>query len=233
MRPRSEGFCKRLYNIRAAHSVIPSETLRWDSMNKIYAEMDDEMLFEGFHRRGEDGAFDELVARHTPPLMRYIGGMLGRDSAYVDDVYQETWIRVINNGDKWHGGNFRAWQMTIAHNAVVDMLRRLKPALSLDAENESGETIGDKMVSGERAPDMVLAGSETADFIAAKVVELPEAQREVFMLRVVDGMSFREIAEMLSIPLNTALGRMHYAVMRLRAELEKDRAEWCKRGEIT
>jgi DNA-directed RNA polymerase specialized sigma24 family protein len=50
------------------------------------------------------------------------------------------------------------------------------------------------------------------------------------MLRVVDGMSFREIAEMLHIPLNTALGRMHYAVVRLRADLEKDRAEWCKGG---
>ena len=201
-------------------------------MNKVYAEMDDEMLFEGFHRRGEDGAFDELVARHTPPLMRYIGGMLGRDSAYVDDVYQETWIRVINNGDKWHGGSFRAWIMTIAHNAVIDMLRRLKPALSLDAENESGETLADKMVAGGQAPDMELAGSETAAFIAAKVVELPETQREVFMLRVVDGMSFRDIAEMLHIPLNTALGRMHYAVVKLRTELEKNSAEWRTGGEI-
>ncbi len=195
-------------------------------MKTDYADIDDHELFELFHRRGQERAFEELMSRHSAPLMRYIGGMLGVDSGPVDDVFQETWIRVIKNGDKWHGGSFRAWLMTIAHNATVDMLRRLKPTVSLDMENESGEAMGDSIPAKLEAPDMVLEGSEAERYITDKVLELPPAQREVFLMRVMDDMSFKEISEALKIPLNTALGRMHYAVTKLRTELTVNRAEW-------
>ena len=78
--------------------------------------------------------------------------------------------------------------------------------------------------------DQMLEGEETADFVAGRVAALPLAQREVFLMRVVEGLSFKEIAEALKIPLNTALGRMHYAVGRLRTELLANPAEWRKGG---
>ena len=195
-------------------------------MHTVYSEMEDQDLFECFHVRGQDRAFEELMSRHAPPLMRYIQGMLGQDSAQVDDVFQDTWIRMIHNGDKWHGGSFRAWLMTIAHNVVIDLFRRLKPTLSLDAETDSGEKLADSLVSAERLPDALLEGGETEAFIAEQVEALPDAQREVFLMRVVEDMSFKEIAESLGIPLNTALGRMHYAVTRLRTSLESNKGEW-------
>ena len=195
-------------------------------MKTDYTELDDKELFEQFHRRGQEKAFEELMSRHSPPLMRYIGGMLGIDSAHVDDVFQETWIRVINNGDKWHGGSFRAWLMTIAHNATVDLLRRLKPTLSLDMENEFGEPMGNFIPDDEVGPDRILEGLEVEAYIADQVLNLPEAQREVFLLRVVQDLSFKEIAETLKIPLNTALGRMHYAVTKLRTALTEDKTDW-------
>jgi len=194
-----------------------------------YTAMADQELFERYHRKGQTEAFDVLFARHSSSVMRFIGGMLGPDSAYVDDVFQETWLRMINNGDKWHGGNFRAWLITIARNATIDLLRRLKPTLSLDVENESGESWCDTMIADGLAPDHALEGKETEAMIAELVLKLPELQREVFLMRVTNQMSFNAIAEALKIPLNTALGRMHYAVKKLRTELETTRDEWQKR----
>ncbi len=199
-------------------------------MKPVYADMEDDALFEAYHRRGEEGAFAEMMSRHAQPLMRYIRGLLGADSPHADDAFQETWIRVIDNGDKWHGGSLRAWLARIAHNVIVDHFRRTKPTTSLDAEPESGEPLAERMASPELPPDLALAGSETADYIAERVLALPLAQREVFLMRVSEGLSFKEIAEVLKIPLNTALGRMHYAVTRLRADLLANPAEWRRGG---
>ena len=199
-------------------------------MKPVYAEMDDAALFEAYHRKGDELAFAEMMSRHAAPLMRYIRGLLGAEAAQVDDVFQETWIRLIDNGDKWHGGSLRAWLTRIAHNVAIDQLRRVKPSVSLDAEPETGEALSERLASPEPPPDQVLEGAETADYVAGRVAELPPAQREVFLMRVVEGLSFKEIAEALKIPLNTALGRMHYAVSRLRAELLANPAEWRKGG---
>lgn len=199
-------------------------------MKPAYAEMDDAALFEAYHRKGDDRAFAEMMSRHAAPLMRYIRGLLGAEHAQVDDVFQETWIRLIDNGDKWHGGSLRAWLTRIAHNLIIDQLRRTKPSVSLDEEPETGESFAERLVSSELPPDLVLEGVEAADYVAGRVAELPPAQRAVFLMRVVEGLSFKAIAEVLEIPLNTALGRMHYAVSRLRAELLANPAEWRKGG---
>jgi len=95
-------------------------------------------------------------------------------------------------------------------------------------ENDSGEAMGDSIPDKLEAPDRVLEGSEVERYISDKVLELPLTQREVFLMRVMDDMSFKEIAEALKIPLNTALGRMHYAVTKLRMDLTANKAEWQK-----
>lgn len=188
---------------------------------QITAETDDGTLFDRFRKHGDEAAFEALVSRHSESLMRFIRGMLGRDSAYADDAYQDTWIKAIDNSGKWKGGSFKAWLTVIARNTVIDIFRRTKPTLSLDEENKSGVAFVENVTDAGRIPGEALASEETERLVAEEVMALPESQREVFLMRVEQDMSFKEIAETLDIPLNTALGRMHYATRKLRAALSK------------
>ena len=180
---------------------------------------DDSELHAGFHKRGDEASFAELMRRHGPPLMKFLRGMLGAKSPEADDVYQETWLRVINNGSKWHGGSFKAWITTVARNLAIDTIRRRKPTLSLDAENETGVNLSDLL--RDTGPDIstILSGSETEREIFTAVQELSDDQKEVFLMRTVQDLGFREIADTLNISINTALGRMHYAVNKLKKTL--------------
>ena len=183
---------------------------------QITEEATDEVLFDFFRNRGEERAFEILVGRHSASLMRFIRGMLGQNSAYADDVYQETWIKVINNSNKWKGGSFKAWLTRIARNTVIDVFRRQNKMLSLDSEDELGISFVEKMPGLRQIPGEAIMGEEAVALIVEEVMKLPPGQKEVFLMRVEQELSFREIAELLEIPLNTALGRMHYAVNKLR-----------------
>ncbi|NLB68244.1 MAG: sigma-70 family RNA polymerase sigma factor [Lentisphaerae bacterium] len=183
---------------------------------QITEEATDEVLFDFFRNRGEERAFEILVGRHSASLMRFIRGMLGQNSAYADDVYQETWIKVINNSNKWKGGSFKAWLTRIARNTVIDVFRRQNKMLSLDSEDELGISFVEKMPDLRQIPGEAIMGEEAVALIVEEVMKLPPGQKEVFLMRVEQELSFREIAELLEIPLNTALGRMHYAVNKLR-----------------
>jgi len=188
-------------------------------MKTDYTAKDDAELHAAYHRRGDEAAFAELMRRHGPPLMKFLRGMLGSDSPEADDVYQETWLRMINNGSKWNGGSFKAWMTTVARNLAIDNIRRRKPALSLDAENEDGAKLADLLHDNRPTASALISGTETEQEITAAVNELPEDQKEVFLMRTAEGMSFKEIAETLGISINTALGRMHYAVGKLKKSL--------------
>ena len=182
-------------------------------------EKDDAELHAAYHKHGDEAAFAELMRRHGPPLMKFLRGMLGSDSPDADDVYQETWLRMINNGSKWNGGSFKAWMTTVARNLAIDNIRRRKPALSLDAENEDGAKLGDMIRDHRPSASEQITSAETEQEIIAAVNRLPDDQKEVFLMRTAEGMSFKEIAETLDISINTALGRMHYAVGKLKKTL--------------
>ena len=184
-----------------------------------YTGKDDAELHADFHQRGDEAAFAELMRRHGPPLMKLLRGIFGSDSPDADDAYQEAWLRAINNGSKWNGGSFRAWLSTIARNLAIDAIRRRRPALSLDAENEDGGSLSETISDPAPAAPAALASLETQNEIAAAVAELPDDQKEVFLLRTADGLSFKEIADVLGVSINTALGRMHYAVGKLKKTL--------------
>lgn len=172
---------------------------------------------------GSVAAFDDLVGRHSGALFAYIRGMVGSHEE-AEDLYQETWTRVIRHGASFKGGTVRGWIWRIAKNAVIDCSRRRKPDVSLDqAVGEEGALLGDFLDAGEMPiPDRVDA-ADLGQRIAACVAKLPEQQREVFLMRTVGDLSFKEIADILEVPLNTALGRMHYAVTRLREALADER----------
>ncbi len=182
---------------------------------------DDEVLLARYVA-GSIEAFDALVARHSGALFAYIRGMVGSHEE-AEDFFQETWARVIRHAASFRCGTVRGWIWRIAKNAVIDRVRRRKPDDSLDRPiNEDGMLLSDHLAAeGFPIPEQV----ESADLgrrIAACAARLPQAQREVFLMRMVGDLSFAEIAEILEIPLNTALGRMHYAVTRLREALADD-----------
>lgn len=195
-------------------------------------EQEDDALIARYRDAGDVAALDALVRRHTTMLMRYLRGMLNA-AADVDDAFQEVWLRVVRRPEAYHNSNFRGWLVRIAHNVAIDRYRRQRATVSLDAGGEDGEGGGlvETLPASGASPRGVAAENDTLALVAERVRALPDSQREVFLMRVAGDLSFKEIAGRLKVPLNTALGRMHYAVTRLREELNKDRDEWSGRME--
>ena len=183
------------------------------------ADADDAALLRAF-RDGRPEGMDLLVARHGDSLMGYITAMTDPEAAR--DLWQDAWLRVIRSPEKFRHGAFRAWLFTIARNLIIDRFRRREPDTSLDAPlGEDGMTLADILPANMRDPASEFELGEIGAAAAACVRALPPDQREVFLLRVQAEMSFSEIAAQLRVPLNTALGRMHYAVTKLRKMLEE------------
>jgi len=177
------------------------------------------------YARGDVTALDVLVCRHGAALLGFLKAMT-RDAEAAEDLFQETWLRVIRKPGGFTGGSFRAWVWRIARNLLIDRSRRRTEA-TLEESGDDGSLL-DQLAEPGREPWEVVSGRDLEAGIAACVARLPESQREVFLLRTQAGLSFTEIAGMLQVPLNTALGRMHYAVARLRQELEP----LCRGGDL-
>jgi RNA polymerase sigma-70 factor (ECF subfamily) len=172
------------------------------------------------YARGEVAALDELVRRHGAALLGFLRAMT-RDPDAAEDLFQETWLRVIRKPGGFSEGSFRAWVWRIARNLIIDRSRRRQAEYSLDASiGEDDATLLDTLVESGPTPADLAAGKDLEARIGECVARLPANLREVFLLRTQAGLSFVEVARVLHVPLNTALGRMHYAVVRLRRELE-------------
>ncbi len=179
-------------------------------------------LVEAF-RRGDAGAVDVLLERHGPSLMAYLRGAAA-NAEEARDAFQETWLRAIRHLHGFRRGSFRAWLTTIARHWLIDRARRRRPVVSLDAGSEDGEgpALLEQLAGDGPSPAAALMSEEELRRVARLVAGLPPAQREVFLMRTQQELSFAEIARILGIPLNTALGRMHYAVTKLRRALEPE-----------
>jgi RNA polymerase sigma-70 factor (ECF subfamily) len=183
------------------------------------SELSDADLLRAYGK-GDVAALDELVRRHGSALLGFLRAMT-RDTDVAEDLFQETWLRVIRKPGGFSEGSFRAWIWRIARNLVVDRSRRRQEEYSLDATvGEDDASLLDALAEAGPGPSEIVAGRDLESGIAARVARLPDGLREVFLLRTQAGLSFAEIAKLLRVPLNTALGRMHYAVVRLRHELE-------------
>lgn len=182
-------------------------------------ELTDEALLTAY-LEGDARALNSLVERHQQQLYAYIRSMV-TEPADADDTFQEVWMRVMQKAARYRKNNFRGWLMRIARNLVIDRYRRRRPTVSLDARTREGTAVGELLASGDRGPRQEVAGRDVAEFVGTRVAELPLAQREVFVMRTEQDLSFKEIAALQGVSINTALGRMHYAVGRLRQELEQ------------
>ena len=196
-------------------------------MKDAYRQFSDASLLRRFGRAGDAAAMEELVRRHGAALGAFLAGWC-ESEADAQDLVQESWVRVMRSPESFKGGSFRAWLLRIARNLAVDRSRRRRPDVWLDAPAGGAEdapplveTVPDET---SPAPDVVLAAAEDRAALLAAVRALPGPQRDVFLLRAAD-VPFAEIAARFSIPLNTALGRMHCAKKKLRAALGAEKEE--------
>lgn len=187
-------------------------------------EVEDRDLIAGYRRDGSVAALEQLVERHRAPLFGYIMNMT-RDPNEADEVFQEVWLKVIRKIDGYRHRNFRGWLMRIAHNLVVDRARKRKPEVSLDDNREDSRPMADTLTNGDPGPGKKAEAAELGRRIADAVTTLPMEQKAVFLMRVEADLSFREIARIQRVSINTALARMHYALAKLRGQLRADFAE--------
>ncbi len=171
-------------------------------------------LIQGL-RAGEPEAFNRLVREFGDRMFRFVKRLGGE--RWAEDLTQEVFIRVFRSAAQFRpGGRFEAWLFTIANNLVIDRRRKRKePSFS-----EVGDGVARSSVSRDQGPLELLETRERQQALLRAVEGLPFDQRQVFLLREEAGLSFKEIAELAGCPLNTALGRMHYAMEGLRKALK-------------
>jgi len=177
------------------------------------------------HQRGDRTAFATLVRRHQTAIFNFALRQL-RIRSTAEDVVQETFVRVVQNAAEFkHEARFVTWLYTIARNLCIDHLRKgaLRKHPSLDEARSGAEgdgpTLGEQTADTKASVEREATGNELRVKIAAAVEELPDEQREVFLMREVANLPFKEIAEITNVPENTVKSRMRYALERLQAAL--------------
>ena len=166
---------------------------------------------------GDRSAISELIERHSRRVRSYIG-MMVKDDNIADDIFQETFIKavkVIDEGRYTDSGKFLSWVLRIAHNRVLDHFRREKSSRQVNESEAGYDVIGTLRFAESTAEDGMIRG-EVEQSIRNLINELPEEQQEVVRLRYYSKLSFQEIAEETNVSINTALGRMRYALINLR-----------------
>ena len=181
------------------------------------------------YRKGDVEALSLLVERYRRTLFSYIYGMMG-GQAEAEEVFQEVWFRVIRRVGDYKDRNFGGWLVRIAHNLVIDRVRRRKPEISLDVDRDEDGFGGIELTAQEQDAVQTIAARELGEKIAVAVSELPPNQRAVFLMRTRMDLSFREIARAQKTSINTALGRMHYALGKLRKVLQNEYREVAEGG---
>ena len=172
---------------------------------------------------GDRSAISELIERHSQRVRSYIG-MMVKDDDVADDIFQETFIKavkVIDEGRYTDSGKFLSWVLRIAHNRVLDYFRREKSSRQLNESEAGYDVLGTLRFAEPNAEDR-LVHSEIENSVRQLIDLLPEEQQEVVRLRYYSKLSFAEIAEQTEVSINTALGRMRYALINLRKMIKEN-----------
>ena len=162
-------------------------------------------------------AFDVLLERHQNKVYSYILHIV-KNKDVADDIFQETFVKAImtiKQGRYTEHGKFSGWLTRIAHNLIIDFFRQEKIENSVSADEEGADVLNRRDLCEGNVEDALISSQIDGD-LRRSVMALPDPQREVLVMRFYRNMSFKEIAEATSVSINTALGRMRYAIMNMR-----------------
>ncbi len=166
-----------------------------------------------------------LIERYHRKILNYIR-MMVRDSQTADDIFQETFIKAIKSireGKYSDDGKFISWVLRIAHNQIIDHFRSSKKSKHVTSDDAGYDLLNNRaLVSDELNIEEQLIRGQIADDVRRLIEELPEEQREVVVLRHYFDLSFKEIADQTGVSINTALGRMRYALINLRKMIDRN-----------
>jgi RNA polymerase sigma-70 factor (ECF subfamily) len=174
---------------------------------------------------GEEAAFEVLLRRHKDKIYNFIYMKL-KDRALAQDVFQDTFIKIINTlkqGNYNEEGKFLPWAMRIAHNLIIDHFRRTSKVRMISETSSKSEdfNIFDVLHLEDENIQDVITREELEHQMVDLVEYLPDNQRDILKMRIFQGMSFKDIADQEDISINTALGRMRYALINIRKMIEK------------
>lgn len=171
-------------------------------------------LYEG----GVNEAFDALLLRHKDKVFSNIF-LSVRDRDIANDIFQETFIKVvctIKQGKYTEKGKFSAWVMRIAHNLIIDQFRVEKSENTVSNDDDDRQDLFDTIQLYDDNIEDVMVKEQVFEDVVNLMNHLPDNQKEVLKMRFFEDLSFKEIADATGVSINTALGRMRYAVMNLR-----------------
>jgi RNA polymerase sigma factor (sigma-70 family) len=187
-------------------------------MNKMISDYE---LIQRFIK-GEQSCFEQLIHRHKNKVFAYISLYI-RDQALAEDLFQDTFMKVIQSvkaGKYYDNGKFLSWVMRIAHNLIIDHFRRMKQMNTVSNDNYESDIFNSKKLADDTVEDDMIKRQIQKD-VRRMISYLPEDQREVVILRHYAGLSFKEIAEITDVSINTALGRMRYTLINMRKLMEE------------
>lgn len=194
-------------------------------MKKFENVTDEELAL--LYAKGDNRAFDELLSRTQAKLFTYIMFVV-RDHDIADDIFQETFVKVIvklQQGQYTNSGKFQFWLTRIAHNCIMDWYRQQqgRHIVEPNAENDLQKLKGSAPIDICR--EMELVNEQVLTDVKKLMEALPTSQREVVYMRYYQELSFKEIAELTGVSINTALGRMRYALINMRRIAKENRIE--------
>ena len=189
-------------------------------MNKNLTDFE---LLERFIK-GDQQCFEHLIHRHKNKVFAYISLYI-RDQALAEDLFQDTFLKVIQSvkaGKYYDNGKFISWVMRIAHNLIIDHFRRIKQMNTISNDDYESDLFNNKNLVDDTIEDEMIKKQILKD-VRKMISHLPDDQREVVILRHYAGLSFKEIADITEVSINTALGRMRYALINMRKIMEDNK----------
>ena len=193
-------------------------------MNR-FESMTDETLVT-VYAQGNNSAFDVLLNRYKSSIHSYIYFIV-RNKDLAEDIFQETFVKVIitiKQGRYTDNGKFKAWITRIAHNLIIDYFRQERSENTISNDDVEVDLFNNSKLCDSTIEDAMIRGQVLSD-VKKLVKHLPDNQREVLEMRYYQDLSFKEIADLTGVSINTALGRMRYAILNMRKMAEEHNME--------
>ncbi|MBQ1745821.1 MAG: sigma-70 family RNA polymerase sigma factor [Muribaculaceae bacterium] len=188
---------------------------------KLLKDKSDDQLIS-LYVEGKNEAFDELLERHKDRIFMYIYHSV-KNEDLANDLFQDTFVKAITTikqGRYVENGHFAAWVSRIAHNLIIDYFRQVKNENLQSTDDDESNILNRKELSQSTIEDDMVA-SQIHNDVRRLIRTLPASQRQVLVMRYYKNMSFKEIADTTGVSINTALGRMRYAILNMRRLAEE------------